>query len=322
MRYLSIIFFIFVVSITYADDNPSVKQIGKGKLSVEIMVPEHPERYNRGVRFTPVAVVLGAKMDGKEFLFHPEKHDVKNDHGGLASEFDLCIPGGPDEDLPPGYLEAKEGEGFLKIGVGVLKKKKGEKYSLFQAPEVVSLAKTAVEWTDVGAKFHQTCEGVNGYAYELWAEVKLDGNKITVEWRLANTGSKAFTTKNYTHNFFRFDDRNVGPDYVLSFPYDFKAAGLEAEQVQDGRDIKFVKEIPKWVNMAVPYPSEYKGANTCDLKNTANGMAITCETSLPGFATAIHGRPQYVSPEQFIRLALKPGEEVSWTRSYVFDIGK
>jgi len=321
VKYLSVLFFILAGSIACAEENQPVKEIGNNKLSVEIMVPDHPERYNRGVRFTPVAAVLGVKMDGKEFLFHPEKHDPINDNGGLASEFDLCIPGGPDEDLPPGYLEAKEGEGFLKIGVGVLKKKKGDKYSLFQSPEVISPAKTSVEWAGTGAKFHQTCTGVNGYSYELWADVKLDGNKVIVEWKLSNTGTKRFTTKNYTHNFFRFDDRNIGPDYVLSFPYDFKATGLEAEQVQDGRDIKFVKEIPKWVNMAVPYPSDYKGPNICILKNTVNGMSIICETSLPGIVTAIHGRPQYVSPEQFIRISLKPGKDLEWKRTYQFNVG-
>ena len=212
MRYLAVLLFFIPLSKMNAEENPAVQTISGDKLSVEIMDLNHPARYNRGVRFTPVAAVLGVKMGGKEFLFHPEKHDPINDHGGLASEFDLCIPGGPDEDLPPGYLEAKDGQGFLKIGVGVLKKKKGEKYSLFQSPEVISPAKTSVEWAGAGAKFHQTCEGVNGYSYELWADVKLDGNKISVEWKLSNTGTKPFTTKNYTHNFFRFDDRNIGPD--------------------------------------------------------------------------------------------------------------
>ncbi|HCE43038.1 MAG TPA: hypothetical protein DET40_05785 [Lentisphaeria bacterium] len=321
MKYVAVLLFFLQLSRMNAEENSAVQTISGDKLSVEIMDPNHAARYNRGVRFTPVAVVLGVKMGGKEFLFHPEKHDAINDHGGLASEFDLCIPGGSDEDLPPGYLEAKVGEGFLKIGVGVLKKKK-EKYSLFQTPEVISLAKTDVQWEKDGAKFEQTSQEVNGYGYKLNADVKVMENKISVEWKLSNTGSKPFTTKNYIHNFFRFDDKNVGPDYVLSFPYDFKATGLEAEQTQDGREIKFVREIPKWVNMVVPYPAEYKGSNVCILKNTANGMSINCETSLPGFVTAIHGRPGYVSPEQFIKLSLKPGEEISWIRAYAFDIVK
>ncbi|HBC88569.1 MAG TPA: hypothetical protein DCZ94_16600 [Lentisphaeria bacterium] len=322
MKYLAALLLFFLFAKMDAGENSAVQTISGDKLTVEIMDPNHPDRYNRGVRFTPVAAVLGVKMDGKEFMFHPEKHDVKNDHGGLASEFDLCIPGGPDEDLPPGYLEAKDGEGFLKIGVGVLKKKKGENYSLFQQPEVIDRAKTDVQWDKNGAKYEQTSRGVNGYGYKLNAYVRILDNRINVEWKLNNTGTKAFTTKNYVHNFFRFDDRNVGPDYVLSFPYDFNVKGLEAEQTQSGRDINFVKEIPKWVNMAVAYPQDYTGINTCVLKNTANGMSITCETSVTGFVTAIHGRPNYVSPEQFIKLSLKPGETASWNRTYIFVAGK
>jgi len=288
-----------------------------GTMVVEVMDSSHPERYNRGTRFTPVAAVLSARLDGREFLFNPIEHNPIEDHAGLASEFDLCIPDGPVEHLPSGYNEAQVGEGFTKIGVGVLRKQTRQ-YSLFQNCEVIEPATTSVSWTSGGARFVQKCGGVNGYAYELEAELSVGTNSVSVCWSLRNTGEKPLTTRNYVHNFFRFEDQNVGPGYALSFPYDFTASGLLKEQAQDGRSILFNALIPLWINAVVPYPADFDGPNTCELKSTLSGMSVVCTTSLPGLRTDIHARPTYIAPDPFIEIALAPGEGRSWVRTYTF----
>ncbi len=214
-------------------------------LVVEVMEPDHPERYNRGTRFTPVAAVLRVSMKDDQFLSNPVEHNPLKEHGGLAAEFDLVTPGGP-----PGYAEAKDGEGFIKVGVGVLKKTGGQ-YGFWKEYEVLQAAETTVKWGPAEADFHQTCPEVNGYAYELWAKVKVDGKVVAVEWTLANTGKKPFETHHYAHNYFSFNNLPVGPDYSLSFPYDFKATGLKEEQEQDGKEIRFVAEIPKAMNIVL-----------------------------------------------------------------------
>ena len=281
-------------------------------LVVEVMDPNDPDRYNRGVRFTPVAAVLRVSMDGDEFLFSSVEHNPITDHAGLAAEFDLTTQGGP-----PGYAEAKAGEGFVKVGVGVLKKTGGP-YGFWNKYELIEPAKTTVKWTATAADFHQTCEGPNGYAYELSAKVKVDGKTVAVEWTLANTGTKPFETHQYAHNFFRFNDRPVGPDYVLSFPYDFKAEGLGKEQKQVGREILFAAEIPQAVNITVPYPEGYEGTNELTVKHTKTGQTLHCVTSAPGIRTAVHASKKYLCPEQFISLKLGPGEKTTWTSAYTF----
>jgi hypothetical protein len=288
-----------------------------GDLVAEVMEPDDPQRYNRGVRFTPLAAVLGVRMAGHEFLFNPVEHNAIDDHAGLASEFDLVTPDDPDDWMPPGYLEAKAGEGFVKIGVGVLQKQ-DDRYSLFQQPQIIERAHTQVIWKADAAEFHQTCSGTNGYAYELSAKVAVRSDHVKVDWTLLNTGKKPFTTRQYTHNFFRFDNYNVGPDYTLGFPYDFQAEGLQPEQEQIGREIRFVKQVPQWVNLVVPYPKDYTGANTCVVRQETSGASVLCTTSLPGLRTAVHARPGYVSPEQFIELTVNPGKEVKWSRGYRF----
>ena len=291
--------------------------LAAGNLVVEVMDPSDPQRYNCGVRFTPVAAVLGARLGGREFLYNPVAHNPVNDHGGLAAEFDLVTPDDGDDVMPPGYGDARVGEGYLKVGVGVLCKQ-ADRYSLFQHPKLLARASTTVTWHPDAADFHQVCPGTNGYAYVLEAVVWAGGDTITVDWTLQNTGRKPFTTRQYVHNFFRFDDCDVGPGYELSFPYGIQVSGMAAEQHVEGRRIVFDARIPQWVNMAVPWPAGYVGPNTCRVEQRAAGMSASCATSMPGLRTAIHARAGYLSPEQFVRLDLAPGERAVWQRRYTF----
>ena len=298
---------------------PGARVLVHGPLRIEVMDPAAPDRYNRGVRFCPLAAVLRATLGGHEFLFAPPEHDPVDDHAGLASEFDLCIPGGPPGDLPPGWAEAAPGGGFLKIGVGVLEKG-GEPYHLFQHPCLLVPAVTTATWTADGAGFAQTCAGSDGRAYALAAALRLSDDGLEVAWHLENTGRLPFTTRHYVHNFLRFDGRDVGPGYVLSFPYPIVASGLAPEQTAEAQAIRFAGRIPRWVNIEVPWPAGWSGENRLELAHPEAGLAVVCITSIPGLRTAVHARPQYVAPEQFVALALAPGEARTWVRSWRFTV--
>jgi hypothetical protein len=285
-----------------------------GGLRIEVMDPAQEAPYYKGQRFTPLAAVLRASLDGHEFFFNPVEHDPMNHHAGLASEFDLTTS-------PPGYADAAEGDGFIKIGVGELKKK-GQNYAFWNTYEVIKAAQTSVKWDKDAAAFKQTCKGVNGYAYELSANVKVAADRIDIDWSLKNTGTKPLATDTYVHNFFRFNDQSAGPDYVLSFPFDYKAGGLGEEQEQKGREILFKKEIPGAVNIEVPHPEGYKGENAFTLTHTKSGQALTGTTSVSSLRTAVHASKSYVCPEQFIHLEVEPGKETNWRRSYTFAVAR
>lgn len=302
-----------------SDGAAAERTLTNGVIAVRVMDPHHPDRFNRGVRFTPLAAVLGVTRDGVDYLYSPENHNPLGDHAGLAAEFDLCIPGGPDEDFPSGYAEAPVGEGFMKIGVGALQKAT-RPYNFFLRPALLEAAVTTVEWSPVGARFRQDFAGERtpGYAYRLEADLSLDGPGVIVDWSLANTGSRPITTRQYTHNFIRIGNNNTPSGYELSFPYDFTAAGLESGQAQEGRVIRFTGPIPNWINAVVPWPAGYSGPNTLTLRHPASGRSIVCETSLPGLRTDIHARTAYIAPEQFIEIAVAPGETRTWQRRYTF----
>lgn len=287
-------------------------------LRVAVMRPDAPGRYHTGTRFAAVAAVLRAELDGVPYLYAPEGHNPLDDHAGLAAEFDLCVPGGPPDDFPPGYRDAPVGGGFLKIGVGWLEKKAAP-YSLFQHNRVLTPAETSVREDADGVHFRQVCAPNADYAYILEATVRLEPSAVAVDWTLANVGRKAWTTRQYTHNFFRLADRPSGEGQRLTFPYPIQPAGLEPEQRFDPPDtIVFARPVPRWANLVVPWPDGYAGANRLTLTDPVAGRAVVCEVSRPGSHTAVHARPDYIAPEQFIELRVEPGDRERWRRVYTF----
>ena len=302
----------WVHSAPAAAKNPAAVVLGSGRLQVEVMDPNAPDRYNSGVRFSPVATVLRATLDGKEFLFNPATHNPITENCGLGSEFDPVTP-----EAPPGFQEAAIGNGFVKIGVGVLRKSEAE-YHFGSQYELITPALTTVTWGPDQADFEQICEGVNGYAYQLKAKVTVTGEKLQIAFRLKNIGMKPFVTQHCNLNGFCFDGKPVGPEYTLEFPYDCTATGLQPEQAQRGRMLCFDKAIPQAVTIDIITPTDYFDANTLVVRHAGNGMSIRMETSVRCQRTVVQAAKNRLCPEQFMVLKLKPGDIREWIRSYEF----
>src|SRR5512147_528937 len=128
-----------------------------GSLVIEVGDPESVEcRWNKGLRFSPVANVLRAQLRGQEFLYAPVGGGALSYLGGLPMEFDIGQEAfQPD---PPGYNEGKSGDPFLKIGVGILRRD-GAAYNFSVNYPVIELARTTVTWQPDRAHFVQTLTG-------------------------------------------------------------------------------------------------------------------------------------------------------------------
>jgi hypothetical protein len=152
---------------------------------------------------------------------------------GLASEFGVGDDGafcyyrcgwGGSNDVTNGvlgYFEAKNGEPFLKIGVGKLLKgtcptcDSTEDYRfnspyLFAEPPVW----TTVELTDNAVTLEHEAK-LHIWGYKLVKHVALEGNVLSVTTTLSNFGQMAFSTAWYSHNFFTCDQTAVGPGYSI-----------------------------------------------------------------------------------------------------------
>lgn len=285
--------------------------LASDELAVELMDPVAPDRYNRGVRFTPVAAVIQARLGDHTFLFEKSDPDPLVDVAGLFAEFDLVTP-------PPGFESAALDQAFVKVGVGALAKTE-EHYRFFGQYPVVARPETEAAWRANAATFRQALPPVAGYGYDLGATVSVAGCRLVVRWALENTGDKPFTTHHYAHNSFLFDHRPVGPGYVVAFPFDFDAQGLPDEQRQVGREVHFDTAVREPANIRIEYPAGYAGENTVSVLHAPSGLRVDCETSWPGDRVALHAADIYVCPEQFIRMDLSPGNRAEWTRIYTFE---
>jgi hypothetical protein len=230
------------------------RQLKSDGLVVEIDDPASPvhSRFNRTAqRFSPTAMVLSARYNGKEFFYLPADAAATEDVGGAPMEFDL---GEHIMNKPPGFEEAvkgaTDGKGdFLKVGVGILRRY-NDVYAFMHDYPVVELAETQAAWDPAGDKviFLQTLKGTaNGYACELEATILVRSNQMIQQYSLKNTGRKKLITEQYVHNFLAFSGRTVGPDVDLRVPYNFRHSALygtpgpEIRVSPEDRTVEFLK---------------------------------------------------------------------------------
>ncbi len=288
----------------------TVHRMSNGIIEITLMDPNAPNRYYRGARFSPAAFVMTATKGENSYLFCPTDHDPEIDGAGLAMEFDILTKGGP-----PGFHEAAVGDGYLKIGVGVLRKQ--EKHYRFERPqEIIERAVTTFSFANEKAVFSQSCDGINGYAYSLSSTVTLQHNAIVIDHKLTNTGRRAFNTENYAHNYLSFDGSRTGPGYTITFPYEVSEPAVEPLRRVEKGMLAYVDFVDETVNHNVPYPSDHTGANSFAVHHLESGMKIEAVTSVPGTKTFLNSTSAYLSPEQFITISLEPGQHAEWKRTY------
>jgi len=308
--------------------HPGTRLLKGGPMVVEIDDPGAAthNQFNRSAkRFSPTAMVLRAQCNGKNFFYSPVDGGAYDWAGGAPMEFDL---GEKDMSLPPGFAEAVEnatdGSGnFVKIGVGILRKDTPV-YSWGHDYPAVELAETQAKWDDRGdsVTFRQTLKGTgNGYAYELEETVRVRDNQMIMEYRLANTGGKGFTTEQYIHNFLVFSDHSVGPNYEIQLPYVFQIKGDLGSAIrrEPGKDaLEFWKVLPGAVKFRLSAPVRYQGPNKVTVTQSDLKQTITIETSLPTDALDLWCTERQLSPEMLVLVKLDVGQEKRWTRTYTF----
>ena len=307
-----------------------------GSLVAEIGDPESAEcRWNKGLRFSPVANVLRAHLRNQDFLYSPVGGGALSYLGGLPMEFDIGQEAfQPD---PPGYNEGQSGDPFLKIGVGILRRDGGA-YNFSANYPVIELARTTATWQPDRVHFVQTLTGnANGYCCYLEEDVIVKNDRLLMNYLLRNTGSKPFTTEQYLHDFVCFSGRSVGPNVRLTFPYDFTTnptvtawqpsgrirsirAAAAAVYVRIANSIEFMDKAAGVPKIWIYKPPGYAGPELCAVEHAETQQRLVIETSFPTAYVGIWTTDYQVSPEQFLQVTLAPGEEARFSRTYTFRV--
>lgn len=296
-------------------DTQTSHMLKNDKLEIQIDLPMENYKSSRfdwtgkivSVKYKDILVSGIEKMDSE---------DLNTIGRGFYNEFGIWTP--------LGFDEAKEGEYFHKIGVGLLKKKEND-YIFNKEYEIVPASfKVTTETNKV--KIECQSHDVKGYSYILNKEIELNESVFIIRYHLQNTGEKTIKTDEYNHNFIAINEDLIGSDYILKFPFELDPESFNGAVNPEGK-IEFSQN--KFVFNGTPeeqfFFGNLSGGNKVDasweLINTKTKIGIS---EIGDFETSkinLWGWSHVICPEVFFDINIKPGQSVEWSRSYnVFEI--
>jgi len=294
-------------------------EISNDSIRAKLYLPDPAHGYYRATRFDWSGVIASLEYQGHNY-FGPwfEHYDPKiNDAiSGPVEEFRTNEAG-------LGYAEAKAGDTFIRIGVGVVRKPDEPKYDFFHTYEIVDSGKWTVRRGRDRVEFTHTLADRSGYAYVYRKTVRLakDKPRLTLEHSLKNTGRKVIETSVYDHNFFVIDGQASGPDFAVRFPFDVRAArdlGKLAET--RAKEIVYLRELEK--NQSVFTELEGFGESAADyditVENRRAGAGVRITGDRPLSKLVFWSIRTTVCPEAYVQMSIEPGREFKWRIAYDF----
>lgn len=282
--------------------------ISNGIIDCDIYLPDAKIGYYKGTRFDWAGVIPNLEYRNHTYFgkwfekYEPTIHDAIM---GPVEAFD-----------PIGYDEAKPMDEFVKFGVGILQRPDTTAYHFVKPYKIMDNGVWKVKTKKDEVRFtHRII--ADKYLYTYRKVVKLKGNKLIIEHRLDNDGNNTIETKVFNHNFFVIDKQNIGPDFIVKFPFtiegDVSRLG-DCAKIVNGNEIGFVKELGEKDHPFIEKLSGFGPTNsdyniTVENSKTGAGVRITCDRPLSNvvFWSAI----KTLSPEPYIDVNVRSSESNS-----------
>ncbi|HMG91194.1 MAG TPA: hypothetical protein VK589_14110 [Chryseolinea sp.] len=298
------------------DALPPEATISNGMVSAKLYLPDPVNGYYRGSRFDWAGVIYDLEYKNHHYFgkwferYEPTLHDA--------------TMGPVDSFNPIGYEEAKTGEGFLRIGVGILEKPDEPRYTYSKTYDIQNGGKWKVKKKGSSIEFTHTLKDKK-YQYVYTKNLTLTNDKpeLVIEYMLKNTGTTTIETDVYNHNFFVMDHEPTGPDFIVKLPFapQGELKGNVEAGVIDGNTITYKKALSKGESFAVSPLTGY-GANPSDydlrVENTKTGTGVRIRGDKPLVKFVYWSAPATVCPEPYIHVKVEPGKEMTWSIRYEF----
>lgn len=305
-------------------DYPQVR-LCHGGVELIVCLPDAERGINRAVRFDRSGFVARASFKGHTWFGRwtdvedPTRHDNVM---GTACEFGMGTNGMPP---PPGFDEAAEGEPFLKIGVGLLRKR-GERYRFAEPYEILGNGEWEVRRDGAAIEFRQELSHPGGFGYRYRKRIALsDDPGFMIECQIENIGTRPIDQTCYAHNFVRIDDHPIGPDYRLVFPASLTPdRDLKGLAVMEGRVLAFRRPLLAGESLYTQFrehelPAQ---ANGVLVENTQTGAGLRITGDRPLVRYHLWGTGQVICPEPFVGIRVAPGETLGWKDRYELLVGQ
>jgi hypothetical protein len=296
--------------------------LSNGMITSTLYLPDTAQGYYRGTRFDWAGAFKNLDYNGHSYVeqwfekYDPYLHDAIN---------------GPTEEFTPlGFTEAKPGDTFVKIGVGVLRKANDKAYSFATVHKVANYGKRTIK-THKSARFTDAVEftheltDATGYGYRYSKTVKLVKGKpeLVLEHRLKNTGQKVIETSVYNHNFWIIDQQITGPTVAIRFPFAVtgEGKGFGTTIVATDKGLTYTRNLDKREQV---YSAGLQGFGPTEdsydirIENLKTGAGLHATGDHPLEKLVYWACATTSCPEPYIHLKAKPGEEVTWTIKYEF----
>jgi hypothetical protein len=303
--------------------NMSTLQLSNEKLTLSLAVPGAAGTYC-GTRFSWAGIIFDVTWC-EHHLFGPWKPgplplDLHDNVSGTAGEFGM---GTADMPPPLGFDEAAPGDGFVKIGVGVLRRPDAQPYQFYGVYERVETPSWKVERAADRVEMRQRL-AFGGYGYDYTHAIELipGASAFVTRHRLTNTGGKPIRQTHYSHNFIALDRQPVGPDYEVIFPFTpAPAFGDDSDAVLQGNRLGFRRPLQQAVFAMLAGFSGGVADNQVTVRNRRTGLAVKVVGDRPILRYHFFAAPGAVCPEPFVEIHVAPGETIVWAHRYELSCG-
>jgi hypothetical protein len=298
------------------DASPPEAAISNGLINARLYLPDAVNGYYRGARFDWGGVIHDLEYNKHHYFgkwfdhYEPTLHDA--------------IMGPVDSFNPIDYELAKTGEGFLRIGVGILEKPNEAGYAFSTPYKILNGGTWKVKKKSSGITFIHALKSEK-YQYEYTKIVTLTKGKpeLVIEHTLENKGTTTIETDVYNHNFFVMDQQPTGPDFIVKFPFapqgEFK--GKTDKGAIDGKNIVYKDVISKGEFFALsPLTGYGTGTSEYDIRieNMKTGTGVRITGDMPIVKFVYWSAAATLCPEPFIKVKVDPGKKMSWSIRYEF----
>lgn len=246
-----------------------------------------------------------------------------------------------------GYLEAKNGDSFLKLGVGELIKgtcNTCDSTDDFKFNSPYQFAKTPI-WTleedkegNSIALQHQAV--LNEHGYHLRKDITLNDDELLVKTTLTNVGRVPFASAWYSHHLFTCDSNPVDQGYSVDLDltgtggnFDEPGTWSWSEPLRSYAQIKASKEkvtvqmdrgLERDVKIKAEFVKDESSVGAFTLRGCGTAISETIpevgtEGGVSMYAFNLYIESGTISPEPQIYMHLYPGQSISWTQKLEFN---
>jgi hypothetical protein len=316
-KFYAIVFtLLFAATGAKPGNQPPEAEISNGLIHARLYLPDTANGYYRGSRFDWSGVMPELEYQGHSYFgqwfekYSPTLHDA--------------IMGPVEAFSPVSYDEAKPGEDFLMIGIGMVSKPEETKYAFVNPYRIVNSGSWSVKKKANQVEFvHKLVDQQYGYEYSKTVQLVKGKPQMVLSHTLKNTGKKAIESNVYNHNFLVMDKEPVGTNFVIKLP--FHLAGEEQGKGNLGKlqdnQITYLKDLSKTEHLQYLSLAGFSNsAKDYDIRveNHKTGAAVRITSDQPLSKLAFWSTSITLCPEPHIKVKVNPGEKFSWKCFYDF----